>query len=121
MSGDDAITGDEAVQAPDVDAILEAAVAHHREGRVADAKALYSEVLRKRPGDAQALNMLGVLAAQTGRFDRALELVRSAIRERPNEPEYHFNLGHIGQLAGRPEAVDAFRDALAIDPTHLRA
>ena len=47
--------------------LLDAALAHHRGGRPAEAESLYREVLRARSDDAEALHLLGMLCHQCGR------------------------------------------------------
>ena len=42
-------------------------VDHHKSGRLVEAEALYRQVLARWPEHAGALNMMGVLACQTGR------------------------------------------------------
>ena len=46
---------------------LQLAVQHQRAGRLKEAEALYRQVLTREPRNAEALNTLGVLSAQTGR------------------------------------------------------
>ena len=54
------------------------AIAHHQAGRLAEAEALYRKVLATTPDHPSALHMLGVLAAQVGRNDVAVELISKA-------------------------------------------
>ena len=55
--------------------ILEQAVTHHREGRIAEAEALYRSVLEADPGNAAANHLLGVISYQAGNFPAAIDLL----------------------------------------------
>src|SRR5437868_13324332 len=56
----------------------------HQEGKLADAERIYDEVLRRQPDHFDALHMLGVVAYQTGRAARAVELINRAIERNAN-------------------------------------
>jgi protein O-GlcNAc transferase len=107
---------------PNLDQVLQSARQHHQAGRLAQAEALYREILRQNPRHADALHMLGVLAAQAQRHDLAVDLIRQAIALQPNLPEAHYNLGKVlydqGQLDG---AIAAYRQAIAVHPNYPEA
>ena len=52
---------------------LESALSHHQAGRLAEAEAIYRQILSQHPNQAEALNLLGTLAAQVGQSDVAVE------------------------------------------------
>ena len=116
-------TGSHATAGPDAArALLAEAVRHHRSGRLSDADALYRQILRIDPGHADSLHLLGVLALQAGRFERAIELIGRAIAREGRNPEFHYNLGNAVAGAGRPdEAVACFRQAILLRPDHAAA
>jgi protein O-GlcNAc transferase len=84
------------MQKPGV-AVLEAkfgeASALHQLGKFAEAERLYGDVLRQQPNHLDALIRLGVIAAQTGRAERAVELFRRALKLNGTIPAIHRNLG----------------------------
>jgi len=93
------------------------AIQHHRAGRLADAEAIYRAVLAKNPNDADALNMLGVIARQTGHLPAAIDLISRATRIRPDSADAYGNLGSALKEAGQWQAAaEAFRQAI-----HLKA
>ena len=49
-----------------IDQAMQIALEHHRAGRLAEAEAIYRQVLARCPDHADALHLLGVLAGQTG-------------------------------------------------------
>lgn len=94
---------------------LARALAHHQGGRLTQAEALYHEVLRAVPEHPDALRLLGVLAAQSGRHDAAVGLIERAIAQAPDVAEYRASLGSSLRALGRlDEAAAALKAALAL-------
>jgi protein O-GlcNAc transferase len=101
---------------------LQMGLQHHQAGRLADAEALYRQILAVQPKHADALHFLGVMAHQVGRHDVAVDLIRQAIVFDPNNPGAHSNLGEACRAAGRSdEAVAAFQRALGLRPDYPEA
>ncbi|HSQ82052.1 MAG TPA: tetratricopeptide repeat protein [Casimicrobiaceae bacterium] len=95
---------------------------HHRAGRLAQAEAVYGQILEVVPGHPDALHLLGVIAHQVGRNDAALELVDGAIRANPARPGYHNQRGLVLHALGRlDEAIASYRTALGLRPDHAEA
>jgi tetratricopeptide (TPR) repeat protein len=98
-------------------ATLEQALQHHQAGRRPEAEALYREILRLHPGQPDALNLLGVMANQTGRPELAIDLIGKAIARLPHEADFHGNLAAAYELAGRvADAVRHYREAVRLKP-----
>ena len=96
---------------------MEQGLAHHREGRLADAERLYREALRAEPGQPDALHFLGVVASQRGAAQEAIGLIARALALRPRDAAALNNLGNACRGAGRDaEAEAAYRNAIAVDP-----
>src|SRR5579871_6661451 len=96
---------------------MQFAIEHHQAGRLAEAEALYREVIAREPEHADALNLLGVLAGQGGRPDIAVELISYAIAINANVAEYHLNLGTVLESQGQIEqAVGSYETALQLRP-----
>jgi predicted O-linked N-acetylglucosamine transferase (SPINDLY family) len=101
---------------------FKAGLSHHQAGRLAEAETLYRQVLAQRPDHVDALHLLGVLAAQTRRYDVAVDLIGRAIALRPNFPEAHNNLGNALLESGHPDqAVAACRRAVELKPNYADA
>ncbi len=77
----------------DPGAALTAALAHQQAGRIAQAERIYAQILAARPNNADALHLLGVAAHQTGRHERAVELIEKAVLHASSNPHYLNNLG----------------------------
>ncbi len=102
--------------------LLGAAVKHHQEGRLAEAEASYRRVLEIEPGNADALNMLGIVALQSGRSDAAVEMIGRAIKENATNPAYFYNLGVALRANGKiSEATAAARQAVSLKPDMAEA
>lgn len=102
---------------PTLRAIVEEGRKHHRAGRTGTAEAVYRNVLQVDPDNADALHLLGLLAAQNDHLPDALELIGRAIAAAPEVATYHANLGNVLRLMGRrTEAVEAYRRAIAMAP-----
>ena len=101
---------------------LEEAVRHHQAGRLAQAEQIYRVILEAEPGNADALNLLGMIAHQTGNAEAALRLIDRAIAANDRAPDFHNNAGLVLLRLGRTDdAVVRFRRALALDPAHADA
>ena len=98
------------------------ALRQHQAGRLAEAEALYRQILAVHPNHAGALHYLGVLAHQAGRDDLALEWIRQALALIPNDSCAHSNLGTVYQAMGRFEdAIASFRRAIELQSNHAEA
>jgi predicted O-linked N-acetylglucosamine transferase (SPINDLY family) len=92
------------------------ALQHHQAGRLADAEALYRQILAVQPVNADAVHNLGVVAQQSGRCNIAVELFGKAIALDPANAVAYSNLGEAYRASGRlPEALEAYRQALRLD------
>ncbi len=96
---------------------FELARTHHQAGRLAEAEALYRQILSVQGDHPDSLHWLGYIAWQTGHSQAALELIQRAISLVPTDPAPHVNLGAVLASAGRPdEAINSFRQAITLQP-----
>ena len=101
---------------------FDGALEHHQAGRLAEAEAIYRQILAAQPHHAETLHLLGVIAHQTGRHELAIESIRQAIAVNPDFPAAYSNLGEAYGAMGRlDEAMAAFRRALELQPDHSGA
>jgi tetratricopeptide (TPR) repeat protein len=93
------------------------AAALYRAGRLAEAEALFAQVLAADHDSADALFYLGSIATDAGRLGRALGYLRQAVARRPLEAAFHAALGNALARAGRAgEALASYRTALTLRP-----
>jgi predicted O-linked N-acetylglucosamine transferase (SPINDLY family) len=84
---------------------------------LATAEHLCRLVLGADPAYADALNLLAIMAAQTGHLATAAELMEQLARALPHHPMVHSNYGHILLDLGRHEQALAHMDqAIALQP-----
>jgi len=94
---------------------------HHQAGRLADAEAIYRQILAAQPRHAEALHFLGVIAHQVGRHALAVDCIGQAIVLNPNNPAAYSNLGEAYRAMGRvDEAIAADRRAIELQPDHAQ-
>jgi Flp pilus assembly protein TadD/ADP-heptose:LPS heptosyltransferase len=105
---------------PSADAGNNLGVALRRLGRTAEAREAFERVCRLFPGHAGArynlANLLGDVR-EPGGLEQAEALYREAIRLAPGHGPAHYNLANALRDLGRlDEALDTYRQALALDP-----
>lgn len=101
---------------------LEHAIALHQQGNLAQAERIYREILRHRPDHSDALHLLGVVALQSGRPDRAADLIGKAIGLNAGVAAVHNNLGKALLDLKRPaDALASFEQAIALEPRFAMA
>ena len=96
---------------------LERAAGLIRRGELERAEGELGAVLRVRPGEANALNLLGVVRAKQGRADEAEGFFLRALKSSPALVGAYLNLGQL-YLDGRQDerALWAFGEALKLAP-----
>ncbi len=105
----------------DRDAKSELMVAYDflRNGRLGDAEQRCRAVLARRPREAGALHLLGLIRKAAGDLADAEWLLRQSIKLLPGRAEFRANLGNLLRGAGRlEEALQCYREALASDRQH---
>ncbi|HTO42313.1 MAG TPA: sulfotransferase, partial [Rhizomicrobium sp.] len=77
----------------------------------------YRQVLEIAPNQPDALNLLGVLAADAGLHGLAIDLMRKALMTRARDPNILNNLGHaLSEVHQYEDARDQLERALALKP-----
>jgi tetratricopeptide (TPR) repeat protein len=93
------------------------AKALHLEGRFPQAEAMYLYLLEQNPGDSETLHLLGLLHADTNRFETGIQLLRVAIAIEGPKPWLCRNLGVILERCGdSAAAIACYRQALVEAP-----
>src|SRR6266536_807832 len=105
-----------------VEDALAAALRHRRAGRHADAAAVYRDVLRADPANADVWCQLGAALRDRQDFPAAVEAYRRAADLLPDRPEVHNSLGIVFACWRRfADAERCFRAALALRPDYAKA
>jgi tetratricopeptide (TPR) repeat protein/2-polyprenyl-3-methyl-5-hydroxy-6-metoxy-1,4-benzoquinol methylase len=108
--------------APPTTDLLQTALALHRRGAIAEAAAIYTQVQRADPNNADAPYYLATISCQQGRFAEGAGLVRSALAIDPRHARAHVLLGRaLSALGENEEALSNFDRALALAPDLVQA
>jgi tetratricopeptide (TPR) repeat protein len=98
-----------------------------QKGDLAAAKARLSEFLRDFSGNAEALNLLGVVQAQRGEYRAAERSFQKAIAAAPVSVEIYLNLGRLYQEnkdkdpEGARKGIAVYERVLRLDPSNNEA
>jgi len=90
---------------------LQQAMELHQRGRLEEAERLYRQVLRRAPGNADALHLCGMALFQQGDAERGGAMVEQAIARAPQSGAYRYTLGEIRRTQARTEAALRCYDA----------
>jgi len=105
-----------------VQAKFNEALALHQKHQLAQAQALYQQVLKLQPRHFDALHLMGVIAIQTNNPLRAIELIGRAIELNPDNAAFYIDRGNALKALKRPdEALESYERALAIRPDYAGA
>lgn len=109
-----------------LDAELDAALDHHRAGRLQKAEQCYRTILSRIPDNSEALNLLGALLEAQGAYAEATDLLRQATESDPDFADALVNLARVLTVTGNPEeALTVATRAALLDPgladAHLQA
>ena len=96
---------------------FEAALAHHRAGRIAEAETLYRRILEADPKNAHAWHNLGLILHGRGDLSAAEAGIRKALKANSKLSEAHYSLGNLlMDLRQAEQAVASYRLALRQSP-----
>jgi tetratricopeptide (TPR) repeat protein len=101
---------------------LQSAVALHQRGELNAASRLYQEILSLQPRHADALHLLGVIAAVSGDAQRAVDLIDRALQIEPRSAAALNNRGAARRELGHwAAAIDDFDRAIALKQDYAEA
>jgi 2-polyprenyl-3-methyl-5-hydroxy-6-metoxy-1,4-benzoquinol methylase len=100
---------------PSVADLLEEARRQHRQGDNVQAERLCKQILSRVPTHVHSLNLIGIIAQSTGRYQLSLKMLTRAIALDPLNAACHYNIGYSYQVLSRhDEAVAHFKKAIAL-------
>ncbi len=99
------------------DLLLARGEALQRQGQLAEAAAVFRQVLAREPRNPRALHLLGTTLGRMGRAQEAVPLLEAAVGIQPSNPYLRVNLGKALADAGRDaDALRAYARAAALKP-----
>lgn len=107
---------------PSREELIAEATAHHQADRLAEAEAAYRAIIAQAPHHTGTLHNLGVLLAETGRPDEAVEMLDRAIAIEPAYVSAHANKASALRAIGdEAAALTTYRQTIALDPGNYDA
>jgi len=97
-------------------------LALHNSGQLEQAKSIYEEILKLDPKHFDAMQLLGMLSAQTGQLDKALKLLADALKINAASFSVHNNFGNVlKELQRFDEALASFDRAIELKRDYSEA
>jgi protein O-GlcNAc transferase len=91
-------------------------------GQWAEAEQWCRNILAARGDYFDALNLLGIIAAQTGRTEEAADLLGRSVAANPGDAGAHSNYGNVLSALQRfKDALDSYERALKLKPDYAEA
>ncbi len=102
--------------------LFSTAVSYHQRGEGEKARRLYEQIIQQDPAHADALHLLGLVAAQEGNYRIAVEWMDKAIAIDAANPGFHSNRGlALYELGDMDGAIESFKKAIQMDPGFAQA
>ena len=106
----------------DIDTEFTKAIQYHKSGQLCKAEEIYKRILEVNPNHSDTLNLLGVIASQSGNNDIAVNLINKAIQYNHGNPVYYYHLGIILRNQGKSiEAINSYQKSLEIKPDYVES
>ena len=80
-----------------------------------------ADIMRIRPGDPEALFMLGMVYRDQGKTEQAIGAFQSAVERNPDMSEAWVILGDLMDRTNNPLALQYFDNAIRVDPNNVAA
>ena len=104
------------------DTLLAQAREKHETGQLDGAELDCRAILDSDPDHPEALNLLGIIALQSGRSQEAVDLLKHATQERADFHEAFNNLGlALSATEQHEQAREAYEEAISIEPSFAAA
>ena len=98
--------------------LIDEARRQYRQGNGAQAERLCKQILSRAPKHVHSLNLIGVIAQSSDRYQLSLKMFARAIKSDPLNAACHYNVGSSYQALGRhDEAVAHFKKAILLGLT----
>ena len=101
----------------DSDRLFNLAWAEHQQGRLSEAKAIYEQVLLKKPFHSESLHLLGIIALEQGNPTSAIDLITKSIESEPGQAAAYASLGKAMHAINCPnDAINCYNLAIGLRP-----
>lgn len=100
-------------------ALFETAFRQYRDGNLAEANRLCTQLLAQTPDHAQGLCLQGIIARREGQSATAIQFITRALEKEPANPNFWNNLGlAVEDLGHRQEAINMYKQGLQFQAGH---
>ena len=100
-----------------INELLALAKRNHLNNNFVEAQKFYEEILSINSTHFETIFFLGTLKAQTKKFEEAKELLKKAIKIKPEIPDLHNNMGLIlMEIKDYDQSLISFKKAIQINP-----
>ena len=114
--------GKEGISTSEVTTLLQQGFSLHQLGELNEAKVVYEQILEIRADHFDALQLLGLVSAQSKQYARAVYFLNRALKSNPNYAACHSNLGvALHELGLVNEAIASYDKAISIKPDYAEA
>jgi len=108
--------------AQELDRKLQQGLDFHRIGQLHKAKSIYEKILKEDPNHFDAIQLLGAMAVQNQQWEKAIQLLNSAIKINNSIPNVYNNLGNALKEVNRSEeAVASYDRAIVLQRDYAEA
>ena len=102
--------------------LMQLGLSLHQQGRYGEAEIIYKKVLIKENKNFNALQLLGVLSAQTKNYFEAVSYLTKALEINPNHAACYSNRGNaLKELNRLQESLSDYRRAVYLSPSYAEA
>src|SRR3974377_1763811 len=106
---------DRADRTPSVADLMDEARSQHRQANLVQAESLCKQILERNPTHVHSLNLIGIIAQSSGRYQLSIKMFTRALASDPLNAACHYNLGSSYQALNRgEEAATHFRKAIVL-------
>ena len=106
---------DRADRTPSVADLMDEARSQHRQANLVQAERLCKQILERNPTHVHSLNLIGIIAQSSGRYQLSIKMFTRALGSDPLNAACHYNLGSSYQALDRAEeAATHFRKAIVL-------
>ena len=102
---------------------LELGLEHQKKGNLQQAQDIYLQILRQDEENPDALHLIGLIDFQLKEYLQASRYIERAVKQKPNEPQFHFNLALALQKLPNEEknVIKHLKKAIELDPNYEKA
>lgn len=106
----------------ELSALLTNAQQLHQQGKLTQAMDQYEQIIALAPQNADALQGLGICAAQLHHMEKAIDYFNRALEQNPDNHSLHNNIANAYKASGHlDKAIQHYQDALRINPHYAAA